>query len=53
MVMATYGISGEINYGSFAAGTTNNNAVNKTEVAPGGDIVDIWVMYWNVTKQFI
>lgn len=42
---------GENNYGNFGDGTTNNNTqLTKTEVAPGGDIVDIWVMYWNGYK---
>ena len=43
--------TGENNYGNFGIGdTTNRNQLTKSEVAPGGDIVDIWPIYWNGYK---
>ena len=43
---------GENNYGNFGNGTTTNTTTfTKNETSPNGDIVDIWIQYYNGYKQ--
>ena len=43
---------GENNYGNFGNGTTTNTTTfTKNETSPNGDIVDIWIQYYNGYKS--
>ena len=43
---------GENNYGNFGNGTTTNTTTfTKNETTPNGDIVDIWIQYYNGYKS--